>query len=136
MEWFKEYRKDLILILAVFVGAGLIAGGFLLAKKPGAYVRVERNGKMIALYPLNEDRRVLFPPESEEGIAPGTDSSEIAGNILVIRDGSVYMELASCPDRLCVNQGTKRNIGETIVCLPHRLVVTVVSAEEAEELMP
>ena len=121
----KEYRKDLILILAVLVGAGLIAGALALAKKPGAYVRVEQDGKMIALYPLDEDRREVFP-----------DRDIAEGNVLVIEGGRVHMESASCPDKLCVKQGTRSQVGETIVCLPHRLVATVISAEEAEELMP
>ena len=121
----KEYRKDLILILAVLVGAGLIAGAIALAKKPGAYVRVEQDGKMIALYPLDEDRREVFP-----------DRDIAEGNVLVIEGGRVHMESASCPDKLCVKQGTKSQVGETIVCLPHRLAVTVISREEAEELMP
>ena len=121
----KEYRKDLILILAVLVGAGLIAGALALAKKPGAYVRVEQDGKMIALYPLDEDRREVFP-----------DRDIAEGNVLVIEGGRVHMESASCPDKLCVKQGTRSQVGETIVCLPHRLAVTVISREEAEELMP
>ena len=129
----KEYRKDLILILAVLVGAGLIAGAFALARKPGAYVRVERNGKMIALYPLDKDRREVFPDEDGSGLNSGEGA---AGNVLVIENGTVHMESASCPDKLCVKQGPKSQVGETIVCLPHRLVATVISAEEAEELMP
>ncbi len=129
----KEYRKDLILILAVLVGAGLIAGAFALARKPGAYVRVERNGKTVALYPLNEDRREVFPEEDGSALNFGEGT---AGNVLVIENGAVHMESASCPDKLCVKQGTKSQVGETIVCLPHRLVATVISAEEAEELMP
>ena len=129
----KEYRKDLILILAVLVGAGLIAGAFALARKPGAYVRVERNGKTVALYPLNVDRREVFPEEDGSALNSG---ERTAGNVLVIENGAVHMESASCPDKLCVKQGTKSQVGETIVCLPHRLVATVISAEEAEELMP
>ena len=120
----KEYRKDLMLILAVLVGAGLIAGAFALAKKPGAYVRVEQGGRMIGLYRLDEDRREVF--SSEDG----------GENVLVIEGGSVHMESASCPDKLCVKQGAKAKVGETIVCLPHRLAVTVIGEEEAEELLP
>ena len=100
----KEYRKDLILILAVLVGAGLIAGAFALARKPGAYVRVERNGKTVALYPLNEDRREVFPEEDGSALNFGEGT---AGNVLVIENGAVHMESASCPDKLCVKQGTK-----------------------------
>ena len=124
MKWLKEYRKDLILILGLLIGAGLIAGAFALAKKPGAYVRVEQNGKMVGLYRLGEDRREVFPAEDGEG------------NVLVIANGAVHMGSASCPDKLCVKQGTRSRVGETIVCLPHRLAVTVISAEEAEELLP
>ena len=34
---------------------------------------------------------------------------------------------ASCADQLCVRQGEIERIGETIVCLPHRLLVEVNS---------
>ncbi len=127
MARLREYRKDLLLILGILIGAGLIAGAFALAKKPGAYVRVEQNGKMTALYRLDENRREVFPAE---------DGAGSEGNVLVIEGGTVHMESASCPDKLCVKQGAKSQVGETIVCLPHRLAVTVISAEEAKELMP
>ncbi len=125
MARLKEYRKDLILILGVLIGAGLIAGAFALAKKPGAYVRVEQDGKLLGVYALSEDRREVFPDKD------GAD-----GNVLVIEGGTVHMETASCPDKLCVKQGTKSQVGDTIVCLPHRLAATVIGAEEAEGLLP
>ena len=37
------------------------------------------------------------------------------------------MAEADCPDRLCVRRGPVRYAGETIICLPHKLVVTVRS---------
>ena len=81
----KEYRKDLILILAVLVGAGLIAGAFALARKPGAYVRVERNGKTIALYPLNEDRREVFPEEEQPAMSWSSKTVQCTWNRLPVR---------------------------------------------------
>ena len=75
----------------------------------------------------------MFPEEDGSALNFGEGT---AGNVLVIENGAVHMESASCPDKLCVKQGTKSQVGETIVCLPHRLVATVISAEEAEELMP
>jgi len=133
MNRLKDYRKDLFLILGILIGAGLIAAAFALAKKPGAYVRVEQNGKLLAVYSLEEDRREVFAAESGE--AEKTEDEE-AGNVLVIENGAVHMESASCPDKLCVKQAAKSKVGETIVCLPHKLVVTVISAEEAEEFLP
>lgn len=44
----------------------------------------------------------------------------------IVREGTkVYMSEASCTDQLCVRQGEIKNVGETIVCLPHRLLVEV-----------
>lgn len=125
MARLREYRKDLILILGILIGAGLIAGAFALAKKPGAYVRAEQDGKLLGVYSLAEDRREVFPDKD------GAD-----GNVLVIEGGRVHMESASCPDKLCVKQGEKSQVGDTIICLPHRLAVTVISAEEAEGILP
>ena len=46
----------------------------------------------------------------------------------IIRVGTkVYMTEASCPDQLCVRQGEITKVGETIVCLPHRLLVEIQS---------
>lgn len=46
----------------------------------------------------------------------------------IVREGTeITMIDASCPDQLCVRQGVITEAGETIVCLPHRLVVEVTS---------
>lgn len=46
----------------------------------------------------------------------------------IVREGTVvYMIEASCADQLCVRQGEVKRVGETIVCLPHRLLVEINS---------
>ncbi|MDN6161470.1 MAG: NusG domain II-containing protein [Atopostipes sp.] len=53
---------------------------------------------------------------------------------LIVRDGDeVYIKEASCPDELCVYEGPINQVGETIVCLPHRLLVEIVSTSSAIE---
>ena len=46
-------------------------------------------------------------------------------NHLVIHDGCARIEEADCPDKLCVKQGTVSESGESVVCLPNRVVVAV-----------
>ena len=36
---------------------------------------------------------------------------------------------ADCPDKICVNHATISDVGESIVCLPHRVVVEIVSSD-------
>lgn len=48
---------------------------------------------------------------------------------MVIRIGSdgVYVEESGCPTLDCVHTGQIRRSGESIVCLPNRLVIRIVS---------
>ena len=47
------------------------------------------------------------------------------GNVIEIKNGGVRMLSADCPDRICVRTGRITRAGQTIVCLPHRVTVTV-----------
>ena len=51
-------------------------------------------------------------------------------NHIVIQDNAVYMPDADCPDKLCVHTGTIHKTGETIVCLPHRVVVEITGTTD------
>ena len=53
-------------------------------------------------------------------------------NTLVIENGKADMISADCPDKLCVNQHAISSNGETIVCLPNKVVVEVEDGEEAQ----
>ncbi len=49
------------------------------------------------------------------------------GNTLVIKDGMADMIFADCPDQICVKHEPISNVGETIICLPNKVVVTIDS---------
>ena len=51
-------------------------------------------------------------------------------NRIRIQDGKAYMEEANCPDGYCVRQGKISGGAQTIVCLPHKLVVEVLAADD------
>lgn len=44
---------------------------------------------------------------------------------LVIDDGAAYMESADCPNQICVHHNPVSHKGETIVCLPNRIIVEI-----------
>lgn len=53
-------------------------------------------------------------------------------NRIRIQDGEVYMEEANCPDGYCEEQGKISGRTQTIVCLPHKLVVEVLDEDGLE----
>lgn len=104
-------RNDLLLVLALLLAAGVCrlifypAGG-------GAWAVVEENGRETARYSLSEDRTVRL--ETREGF-----------NVLTISAGRAAVTEADCGDHTCVSTGWIHRQGESIICLPHRLVVHV-----------
>ena len=115
----KKHRNDIILIAVLLVVAGAAFGLIQLNKKSGGYAVVVQDGKETAVYPLNEDASV-------------TSTSPTGFNTLVIKDGKADVTDADCPDRICVNQHSISYDGETIVCLPNKLVVKIVSDAESD----
>lgn len=114
-------KQDYLLIAALLAVSLVLMLVFRLAKAPGAQVVVRVSGEVIATYSLDEDRCQVI-----EGKNGGT-------NTLVIQDGTVCLSEATCPDLLCVHQGTISREGESIVCLPNQVVVEVQEETEGEE---
>ena len=106
-------KNDFLLILCIVLlaGAGLVWNNFVKGEDGGTAV-VYIDGEVSAAYHLHEDGE--YDIETERG-----------RNLLVIKDGKADMTEADCPDGLCVKQKSIHKTGETIVCLPHRVVVEI-----------
>lgn len=88
--------------------------------REGNMVSVEVDGNPYQSYSLNQDGD--YRVETEWGY-----------NILVIREGMADITEADCPDEICVRERRISKEGETLVCLPHKLVVTVHGQGEVPE---
>ena len=118
MEWLKTHRNDAILIAALMLLGGALAVFLYATRQDGGYVSVQVDGETVMELPLSEDARVVL---GEGGHT----------NTLVIRNGTAQVVEADCPDQICVNHGAIRYAGESIVCLPHKLVVSVEGGQES-----
>lgn len=107
------------IILAVLLIAIGFAMSFFLAfgKDDGAQVRATADGKLYGVYRLDEDQTVT--------IRQGARVNEFE-----IKDGAVRMLHASCRNHDCMQEGAISRTGETIVCLPNKVVLEVTGGEE------
>lgn len=109
-------KKADIVLLGILLIAGFIGiMTYLLAGKTASYVSVTVDGELIGTYDLNVEQEVLI------------ESADDGENILRISDGRARMILANCPNQDCVKHKEISQSNESIVCLPHKVVVTVLS---------
>ena len=107
---FIKYRLDIIVISSMLLLSCLILLAVTLFKTEGSVAVVEIDGVTIAEYPLNSN--------GEHSLNGGT-------NNLVIKDGEAYLNYSNCPDHTCERTGKIRYVGQTIVCLPNKVSITI-----------
>lgn len=106
----KKYRLDIIVISAILLVSVSLLLIMTLSKKEGAVAVVEIDGKTVAEYSLAVN--------GEYSLNNGT-------NVLVIENGQAYLNYSNCPDHTCEITGKIHYVGQTIVCLPNKLSITV-----------
>ncbi len=108
---------DIILILSIAAAAVLLIMAFTIhdariLRQSEGYEKelvILKDGETAGRYPLDQDK-VIEISES---------------NTCEICDGKVKMISADCPDQSCVRSGAISEQGETIICMPHRLILQI-----------
>ena len=115
------YRLDIIVIATILLASLSLLLILNLTKKEGALAVVEIDGQVVAEYPLYKE---------------GVYSLNGGTNVLVVEGGTAYLNYSSCPDHTCENIGKIRYVGETIVCLPNKVTITIIGdAEDGVDLV-
>lgn len=115
-------RADFLLILLILVIAGFILGWQFLHGKQGEQVTVTVDGEWYGSYSLKQEKQIRIETDDGQHI-----------NVLQIADNTVWMEEADCPDKICVEHKAIHRVGESIVCLPHKVVVEIRNPENSTE---
>ncbi len=102
------------LILLTIVSAALMSSG-----SHGESVLLSADG-WESTYPLGADGEFHF---TSNGI----------DYVLEIKESSAAIVEAGCPDGICKKSGRITSVGESIVCIPGRVSVTIVGEDVANE---
>lgn len=108
----KELLVFAIIIIVIVIVAVFIYGP---QRDRGSEVVITIDGEEYGRYPLNKNVEIPIKVDGK------------TTNHLIIQDGTADMISAECPDQTCVNMKEISLDGETIVCLPNKVVIEVES---------
>ena len=104
-------------VLYVLVGCGVV---LLAASRGGSasgLARIRGENGYDQVVRLDEDARYEIP-------------GPLGTSVVEVRRGSVLMVSSPCPGHICERMGPASAAGETIVCVPNGVAVTVLGAPE------
>ncbi|MGN1141204.1 MAG: NusG domain II-containing protein [Oliverpabstia sp.] len=104
-------KRDWIAAAVILAAALIFALIGRLNADPAQALRITVNGETYGMYDITEDQEIRI-----------NDT-----NICQIEDGKVRMIWADCPDQICVHTAEISKDGGSIICLPNRIVLEIVS---------
>ena len=105
-------KADIILAVSLLLLSAVFVTAAALTDTLGNTVVIKVDNKVIAEMPLSTDAVKVI-------------ENEYGKNTIIIKDGEVSVVDADCPDKYCEKHVSINEAGETIACLPHRLVVEI-----------
>lgn len=111
-------RKILIAITMIFLVSACLSV-YILRHSDSTVVEVVQDGSVLYQFDLTnaEDQEIRIP------------AADGGYNLITIKDGSICISEADCPDQTCVKMGKLKSDYLPIVCLPHRLIVRFTEDE-------
>lgn len=120
-------RGDVIVVLLLMLGSFLPLGIFSYVQATADYSNiqavVQANGEIVHVFDLVDDGKTeTFHYDDNHGHT----------NTIVRTGMTVSMTEANCTDQVCVRMSDVALVGDTILCLPHKLLVEVQSDQPVE----
>ena len=101
-------KGDIAVICSVAVAFVLSIVLLIPFSKQGSRVVVKQDNKIVYNESININKTVDTPT-----------------NTVIIKDGIVYISDATCKNQVCVNTGKISKKGESIICLPNKVIVEI-----------
>lgn len=96
-----------------FIAIGIISACAVLSllllslfSAPSVTVKISQNNKIVYEGKINTDKQI-----------------KLESNTIVIKNGEVFMKNANCKNQICVKHKKIKRSGESIVCLPNKVIV-------------
>lgn len=118
-KYFGMTPGDILLGIGLLLLGGIFFLGIIFWGQEGANtVEVQVNGEIVGIYSLEEEQEISV--------------KDLGTNTFAIKDNHVEMISADCPDQYCVHHHPISKNGESIICLPNKVVITVKGRDEGQ----
>ncbi|MBO4392677.1 MAG: NusG domain II-containing protein [Clostridia bacterium] len=114
----KIRKSDIVLTCAIVVFCAAAALLMFFLRTGGDTVRIYKNGELFAERSLSQDDII-----NVDGLMD-----------VVIQNGKVRVENSVCPSGACEHSGSVYKKGESIICLPNKILIKISGEGETDAI--
>lgn len=107
-------KADIILFFIILIFGIIISAVALFGNSEGDKVQITVDGQLFGIYDINTDQTVQVEQDGHI-------------NYITIKDGMVSMSYSDCANQICVHTGAVSQTKDSIVCLPNKVLVEIIS---------
>lgn len=100
----KKWDFIVISLLVALAVIGFVLIGLFSA--PSVKVIISQNNEIVYEGKISEDKQI-----------------KLQNNVVVIKNGEVFMEESNCKNQICVKHKKIKRSGESIICLPNKVII-------------
>ena len=112
-------QGDRILFVILLVALVVASMQFFIPNTRSKSIIIRSDGTVVKKISLTKNKTEEFNIRSKEGSLT-----------VEIKAGRVRVIESTCKDKLCVKEGWIEKVGESIVCLPNRISISIVGEKE------
>ena len=129
-------KKADIILLSTLCLLGIVLTIIIYApsRSDGTHVVIRQNGKVVKETPLSQNQEIRIGSSGVIDENSSRQEKQPAENIIYISNREIYMKSANCPDKSCVSQGKIHLVGESIICLPHKISIEITDENADTEI--
>ena len=120
--WLMKTRTWIVLFALILISCLGASFYFLMPGEASTLAEITSYGEVVKTVDLRIDQE--FTIENENG----------GYNVITVQDGKIGVIEASCPDHYCMKRGLC-NSGTEIVCLPNRMTIRFLGAQEIDAII-
>ena len=124
MKFFKKIDIIIITIITIVCILSLITYNFISRDKP-AKAEIYYKSELIQTVELNTGVDKTFSIPQDENVV-----------FHLYKDGSIRFGESDCPDKVCVNTGKLKTVGQTAACLPNEIILKIIPDGDYSEDEP
>ena len=119
-KYFNKSDLVLLIVLLLFGAVSFLASNII--RDAGQSVSVTVDGEVYGVYPLGFDREISV-------------DTQYGHNLVSISDNRASVKESDCPNHDCEGFGAISKAGQTILCIPHHMSVSIIGETDVDAVV-